>query len=244
MMQNVALAVGCCSFAMGRIIHLFTLWLPKYLQQNWQQECQNFLGLPTTLKNKKIKYFTLHRKFFFNKRYFVISFITTLLSVIVTLHFGATKQLIFALTFTWILMTLAIIDMDEQILPDIIVLPLLWLGMLLSLTSWFSSPEHSIIGASLAYTSLWSFTKIFYWITGKTGMGHGDFKFFAALGAWFGFINLPLIILIASFLGASVGFTQCLLKNQSLNKPFSFGPYLAIAGWVTLIWGNTLNSFI
>jgi leader peptidase (prepilin peptidase)/N-methyltransferase len=148
------------------------------------------------------------------------------------------------LTFTWALVALTVIDLDHQILPDIITLPLLWLGLLLSL-AWHPglaapAPADSwsaIIGAAAGYLSLWSVYWAFKLLTGKEGMGYGDFKLFGAFGAWMGWQMLPLIILLSAFTGAVVGIALIVLRGRDRNIPIPFGPYLAAAGWIALMWG-------
>ena len=175
-------------------------------------------------------------------RYPVVEIITALLSVIVAWQFGATTHMVAALILTWGLIVLSVIDFDRQLLPDVITLPLLWLGLLLSIFGIFSDSNASIIGAVLGYLSLWSVFQLFRLITGKEGMGFGDFKLLAVLGAWLGWLHLPLIILLSSVVGAVVGLLMILLMGHDRRLPIPFGPYLAAAGWVALIWGDRLNA--
>jgi leader peptidase (prepilin peptidase)/N-methyltransferase len=144
-------------------------------------------------------------------------------------------QYIGLIIFTFILIALAVIDWREQILPDPLNYSLLWLGLLCNTQHWFCDIQSAVIGVICGYISLWLIAKLFEKITGKSGMGHGDFKLFAALGAWLGWQFLPLIILIASVLGSSVALILMLLKKQNKNTPIAFGPYLAIAGWTLLV---------
>ena len=147
---------------------------------------------------------------------------------------------------TWTLVALSAIDVDHQLLPDDITLPLLWIGLLLSLAPTLPEfalpvePRASIIGAVVGYLSLWSVYKAFKWITGKEGMGYGDFKLFAALGAWMGWQMLLVILLIAAFSGAVVGISLIALRGRDRNIPIPFGPYLAAGGWIALMWGDVL----
>ena len=134
-----------------------------------------------------------------------------------------------ALLFTWALIPLFMIDFDHQILPDTITLPLLWAGLLLSLPGLFVDSTTSIIGAAAGYLSLWSIYHLFRLLTGKEGMGYGDFKLLGAIGAWVGWQALPVVILFSSVVGA-------------LNLPMPFGPFLAAAGWLTLLWGSDIIS--
>jgi leader peptidase (prepilin peptidase)/N-methyltransferase len=177
-------------------------------------------------------------------RYPIVELTTAILSAVVVWHFGWHWQSAAALVFTWALVALTVIDLDHQILPDVITLPLLWLGLLLSL-AWHAGlappapidPRSAIIGAVAGYLSLWSVYWAFKLLTGKEGMGYGDFKLFAAFGAWMGWQMLPLIILLSAFTGAVVGIALIVLRGRDRNVPIPFGPYLAAAGWIALLWG-------
>lgn len=175
-------------------------------------------------------------------RYPLIEAFTGITSVIVAWHFGYGIELPFALLLTWTLIALSFIDIDHQLLPDSITLPLLWLGLFLSLFSIFTNSQSSIIGAIAGYLSLWLVYQGFKLITGKEGMGFGDFKLLALLGAWFGWQYLPLIILLSSLVGAVIGIAMIVLVKKDRNIPIPFGPYLAAAGWLALLWGDQINS--
>jgi leader peptidase (prepilin peptidase)/N-methyltransferase len=166
-----------------------------------------------------------------------------LLSAIVAWHFGATWQCAAALALTWTLLTLAVIDFDTQLLPDDITLPLLWAGLLLSLGNVFVSVESAIIGAAAGYLSLWTVYWLFKLATGKEGMGYGDFKLLAALGAWLGWQALPQIILLSAVSGAAFGIAMMLFRGRDRQIPIPFGPYLATAGWISLLWGDDLTRW-
>jgi leader peptidase (prepilin peptidase)/N-methyltransferase len=144
---------------------------------------------------------------------------------------------LFCLIFTYSLIALAVIDMREQILPDQITLPLLWLGLILSLFGQWVDPFDAIIGAAVGYLSLWSVMQLFKLITGKEGMGYGDFKLNAAIGAWLGWQMVPIVILLSSFLGAVIGLFAIVFLGHDRRSPFAFGPYLCLAGWVAMQWG-------
>jgi leader peptidase (prepilin peptidase) / N-methyltransferase len=137
---------------------------------------------------------------------------------------------------------LALIDARTTLLPDSLTLPLLWLGLLLALAPVFVPLRDAVIGAAAGYLSLWSVFWIFKLLTGKDGMGYGDFKLFAALGAWLGWQSLPLILLLSSVVGAAVGIGVLILRRQGRDLQLPFGPYLAAAGWIALIWGDSLRS--
>ncbi len=157
-------------------------------------------------------------------------------------HFGWSPMLAATLAFTWMLLALAVIDLNTQLLPDSLTLPLLWLGLLLSLFRLFTVPTAAIVGAAAGYLSLWGVYHVFRLLTGKEGMGYGDFKLLAALGAWMGWVALPGIILLSSLVGALVGITLILARRQDRSVPIPFGPYLAAAGWIMLLWGDTLRQ--
>ena len=159
------------------------------------------------------------------------------------MKFGASLQTCFALLFTWALICLALIDFHTTLLPDTITLPLMWLGLLLSLVPVFVDSHSSIIGAAAGYLSLWLVFQTFKLITGKEGMGFGDFKLLAALGAWLGFTQLPLVILLSSLTGAVIGITMMMAFKHQRDKPIPFGPYLAIAGWIAFMWGDSLVAW-
>jgi len=175
-------------------------------------------------------------------RYPLIEFITALLSIMVAWHFGFTWPALAALFFTWALITLTMIDFDHQLLPDSITLPFLWLGLVLSLWPIFVDSPTAIIGAIAGYLSLWIVYWAFKLITGKEGMGYGDFKLLALLGAWMGWQMLPVIILLSSAVGAVVGITLILARGRDRNTAIPFGPYLAAAGWIALLWGHDISN--
>jgi leader peptidase (prepilin peptidase)/N-methyltransferase len=178
-----------------------------------------------------------------SKRYPLVEAVTALASVYVFYHFGASVQCLLALVFTWCLIALTMIDYDHQLLPDSITLPLLWLGLLANSQAVFVPLYDAVLGAAVGYLTLWSVYWLFRIITGKEGMGFGDFKLLAAAGAWFGWKMLPLIILLSSAVGAVVGITLILLKLQDRTKPIPFGPYLAAAAWIAMLYGNTLTNW-
>ena len=175
-------------------------------------------------------------------RYPLIELATGLLFLVTALQFGPTIQSIAALGLTAVLIALTGIDADTQLLPDNITLPLLWAGLLLSLFNVFTDPVSSIIGAIAGYMSLWSIYQLFRVLTGKEGMGHGDFKLMGALGAWMGWQMLPLVILLSSLVGAIIGLLLMALKRHEKGSPMPFGPFIAAAGWIALIWGDELIS--
>jgi len=180
-------------------------------------------------------------------RYPIIEAAVAAASLIVAYHFGPTWQTVVALPFTWALVALAVIDLDHQLLPDSITLPLLWAGLLVSAFDIAGGPPFaalraSVIGAAGGYLCLWSVYQLFKLVTGKEGMGFGDFKLLAALGAWLGWQSLPLVIVLSAGVGAVASAILLLVSRKSRETPVPFGPYLAGAGWIALLWGQDLTD--
>lgn len=175
-------------------------------------------------------------------RYPLVELLTGVLSGYVVYQFGWSLQSIAGLLLTWVLVALTFIDFDHQLLPDDIVLPTLWLGLGLSLIPVFAVPADSIVGTIFGYLCLWLVFHLFKMITGKEGMGHGDFKLLALLGAWFGWQYLPQIVLISTVIGSIVGITLIVLKKTNNDNAIPFGPYIALAGWSAMLWGDEINS--
>jgi leader peptidase (prepilin peptidase)/N-methyltransferase len=176
-------------------------------------------------------------------RYPAVEAVTAVLFVTIAWHFGPTYQCAAALLMTGFLVSLAGIDLDHQLLPDQMTLPLLWIGLLLSLDGLFVGPTTSIIGAAAGYLILWTVYQMFRLLTGKEGMGYGDFKLMAALGAWLGWQMLPLIVLLSSVLGAVTGLALMALRRHRKGQPMPFGPFIASAGWIALVWGEDIVDF-
>ena len=174
-------------------------------------------------------------------RYPLVELASAILSAGAAWHFGPTWQTVGALCLIWALLALALIDLDTQLLPDSITLPLLWLGLAFNLHRHFVALDAAVIGAMAGYLSLWSVYWLFKLATGKEGMGFGDFKLLAALGAWLGWSLLPTIILLSSLVGASVGIGLIVFARHGRNVPIPFGPYLAAAGIIALFWGEQIN---
>jgi leader peptidase (prepilin peptidase)/N-methyltransferase len=175
-------------------------------------------------------------------QYPLVEILTGLCSLIVAYVFGVSLQTLAALFFTWTLLSLAFIDLKKQLLPDSITLPLLWSGIFLGFFDLFTDLKSSVIGAIAGYLILWSVYQLFKLVTKKEGMGFGDFKLLAALGAWTGFEYLPQIILVSSIVGSVIGITMLITGRTGQQQPIPFGPYLAIAGWIALLWGETINN--
>ena len=175
-------------------------------------------------------------------RYPLIELLTAVLSVIAMRQFGFNEFGLAAVVFTWFLIALTFIDLDHQLLPDRITLPLLWLGLLINSYNSFTSLGSAVWGAALGYLSLWSVYWLFKLLTGKEGMGYGDFKLLAALGAWCGATALPLLILLSSVTGVILAVAMMVFNRHEAKNPLPFGPYLAIAGWVALLWGDKITT--
>jgi leader peptidase (prepilin peptidase)/N-methyltransferase len=177
-------------------------------------------------------------------RYPLVEMVTALTWVVCGLSFGVSTALAGALLLTAVLIVLTAIDLDHQLLPDSLTLPLLWVGLLINMTGTFTSLESALLGAVFGYLSLWSVYWLFKIITGKEGMGYGDFKLLAALGAWFGLAALPTIVLLSSLVGATLGLTLILTGQQTRETPMPFGPFLAGAGLIHLLYPNALLGWI
>ncbi|GGP21473.1 prepilin peptidase [Silvimonas iriomotensis] len=178
-------------------------------------------------------------------RYPAVELLTGLMTAFTGMHLGFGLHAIAAIVITWALIALFFIDADTYLLPDSITLPLMWAGMLFNLgDQGFTSLSSSVIGAAAGYLVLWSVFWLFKLATGKEGMGYGDFKLLAALGAWFGWQSLPVIVLLSSVAGALIGMTMVMAAKRGFGKPMPFGPYLALAGWGMLIWGPQLQALL
>lgn len=256
----------------GSFLNVVIYRLPLQLSTAWKRDALDFLGMEPELHPGKVNivfpashcpkcgaevkpwhnipllsYLLLKGKCASCKspislQYPLVEFICALMSTFVVYHFGLTTEGMLALLFSWALLALTGIDFNEQLLPDNITLPLLWLGLLVNLNNTFTSLENAVLGAVLGYLSLWWVFWLFKLLTGKEGMGHGDFKLLAALGAWLGWQQLLLIILLSSLVGAIVGIALILMAGRDRQIPIPFGPYLAAAGWIALVWGEQLTS--
>ena len=261
------------SLFIGSFLNVIIYRLPRMMEQSWSEECRIYLGLKPHSELEKLNlylpfshcpsckkvirpwhnipifsYFWLKGRCAYCKasvslRYPLVEVLTLIASFYVTLRFGFSLQLIAALLLTWISICLLFIDLDYQLLPDSLTLLLLWLGLFFSLLPVFRDSHDAIIGAIIGYLIFASTQWVFEQITGKTGMGQGDFKFLAALGAYLGWQMLPLIILLASFSGVIFAVTHMIIKRQFKSVPLPFGPYLAVAGWIAMLWGNEIMQY-
>jgi leader peptidase (prepilin peptidase)/N-methyltransferase len=175
-------------------------------------------------------------------RYPFVELLSGVTAAAVVIHYGFSPATVFALALTWSLIVLAAIDFDTQWLFDSITLPMLWLGLVVNYFGIFVSLEEAVLGAVFGYLALWSVYWGFKLATGKEGMGYGDFKLLAMLGAWLGWKVLPVIIVLSSVVGACIGIGLMVFTSHDRSKPIPFGPYLAIAGWIALLWGGDIMA--
>ena len=254
----------------GSFLNVVILRLPKMMEREWHQQCAELRGetietLPpisiakprsacphcqhkiTALENIPILSYLVLRgrcsqcNTSISPRYPIIEALTGIISGFVAWNFGYGFLALAALIFVWAMIALAFIDLDTQLLPDDITLPLLWAGLLVNLGDGFTDIRSAIIGAVSGFLALWSVYWCFKIVTGKEGMGYGDFKLLAVIGAWFGWKMLPLVILISSLVGAVVGIGLIVITKHGRNVPIPFGPYLVGGGLIALFWGNQLN---
>ncbi|MFT6422959.1 MAG: leader peptidase (prepilin peptidase)/N-methyltransferase [Thalassolituus sp.] len=176
-------------------------------------------------------------------RYPLVELVTAVMTAVLIVKFDWGWQLGAMVAFTWLLIAMSVIDIDHQILPDPMTLGLLWLGLLVNSQGLFTDLESAVYGAALGYGVLWAFFWIFKLATGKDGMGYGDFKLLAALGAWLGFQSLLTIIILSSVVGAVVGIAGILILGRDRQLPIPFGPYLAMAGWIAALWGDDITRW-
>lgn len=176
-------------------------------------------------------------------RYPIVEFVTMILSLVVAWTFGPSAEAVLGILVTWFFVSMTMIDIDHQLLPDSLTLPLMWIGLLAALIPVFTDLRSAVIGAAAGYLVLWTVYQLFRIITGKEGMGYGDFKLLAAIGALLGWQSLPIVILLSSLVGAIVGLVIIAVTGRDKNIPIPFGPYLAAAGWIAMLWGNSLSNW-
>lgn len=182
-----------------------------------------------------------HCKVAISVQYPLVEATSGILAGLVAWKFGFGWPAAAVLILTWTLLAASVIDFHHQLLPDDLILPLLWLGLSVALFGFFTDLRSAVIGAMAGYLSLWSVYQVFRLLTGKEGMGHGDFKLLAALGAWTGWQYLVIIVILSSLVGAAVGLALVLLRGRDRHIPMPFGPFLAAAGWITLLWGEAIH---
>jgi len=267
---GLAAMAGLLGLCVGSFLNVVIHRLPKIMEQEWQAQCAELRGEPastaanlslakprsrcpdcghqiTSMENIPVlSYLLLKGKCAgcgtsISARYPIIEVFTAVLSAYAAWHFGPTLQTVGALLLLWFLIALAAIDFDTQLLPDAITLPLLWLGLVFNLMDTYVDLPAAVVGAMAGYLALWTVFWLFKLATGKEGMGYGDFKLLAALGAWLGWQMLPTIILLSSVVGAVVGIALIVVARRGRNVPIPFGPYLAAAGGIALFWGPQLT---
>ncbi|OOZ15914.1 prepilin peptidase [Solemya velum gill symbiont] len=257
----------------GSFLNVLILRLPARMKYSWRLECEEFLGKEVSTEDEPpgiilpashcptcktrikpwhnipvISYLLLRGKCHtcntsISLRYPFIELLTGLLTLYAIIHFGVTAQALAAIILVWALIALTFIDIDEQLLPDSITLPLVWLGLFINTQSLFASPVDAIYGAVFAYLLLWSIYHLFRLVTGKDGMGFGDFKLLSLFGAWFGWQLLPQILIISSLSGVLGAVILMLAGKARMGKALPFGPYLALGGLIALFWGNEINTW-
>ena len=255
----------------GSFLNVVIHRLPRMLEQDWQAQCAelrgedapeatpyNLVTPPSTCPScghsirawenvPLVSYLLLRGRCSacgspIGRRYPLVELVSGLLSLAVIWQFGPNAQGLAALLLVWSLIALTFIDFDTQLLPDQITLPLLWLGLILNMNGLFVDLRTAVIGAAAGYLSLWLVFHSFRLLTGKEGMGYGDFKLLAMLGAWLGWQLLPQIVLVSSLVGAVTGLVLILFRGRDRNCPIPFGPYLAAAGLIALLWGDQIND--
>ena len=184
-----------------------------------------------------------HCKTSISIRYPLIEALTALASAVVAIEFGYSLQTLVLVPLTWVFVTLIFIDIDKMLLPDQLTQPLLWFVLLASSWAVFLSPKYTIIGAAAGYLSLWSVYWVFKLVTGKEGMGYGDFKLMAVVGAVVGAVKLPMVVLLSSAVGAVIGICMMIASEKTKDTHIPFGPYIAIAGWLTMLWGDEMLAW-
>jgi leader peptidase (prepilin peptidase)/N-methyltransferase len=264
---GAALVVG---LLIGSFLNVVIYRLPKMMEGEWQVQCAELRGesIPdtpkfnivtprsacpacghaiTALQNiPVVSWLVLGGRCAACKaritlRYPLVEILTGVLSAFIAWRFGFGVAALGALCFLWSLIALAFIDFDTQLLPDSITLPLIWVGLLFNLFGTFTDLDAAVIGAVAGYLILWTVYWLFKLLTGKEGMGFGDFKLLAAIGAWLGWTLLPAVILLSAGVGAVIGIVLILVARHGRGTPIPFGPYLALGGLVALIWGDTLT---
>lgn len=260
---------GALGLIVGSFLNVVILRLPRIMEQSWRRECCELMNQSAPDEPKislsspgsqcpgcgspirpwhnipVLSWLWLRGRCSYCQiaisiRYPLTELATALLSAAVAWHFGFGAQAASALLLIWMLVALTGIDIDTQLLPDTITLPLLWIGLGVNLFDIWTPLSSAVLGAMLGYGSLWSVYWLFKLVTGKEGMGYGDFKLLAALGAWFGWQAIPMMILLSSFVGAALGLAILVAKQQGRDTPMPFGPYLVGAGLLTLFFGDSL----
>ncbi|MNZ28769.1 Type 4 prepilin-like proteins leader peptide-processing enzyme [compost metagenome] len=269
MYLSIALLLG---LIVGSFLNVLVHRLPIMLERQWQAEAREVLELPSEAQAPRfdlllppsqcphcahrirpwenipvISYLALRGRCSscqarISPRYPLVELACGALTLFVAWRFGVTGTALALLVLSWGLLAMSMIDIEHQLLPDALVLPLLWLGLIVNAFEMFVPLEDALWGTVAGYLSLWSVFWVFKMVTGKEGMGYGDFKLLAMLGAWGGWQILPLTLLLSSLLGALIGLIMLRLQRKQASTPIPFGPYLAIAGWIALLWGGQITT--
>lgn len=257
------------ALCVGSFLNVVIARLPKMILSEWRTDCRELLDLPeekepkinlifprshcpkcqTTIsawQNIPLLSFIILKgkcrncKEKISWRYPTVELITAILALLCAIHFGQTLAFLFSLLFLFYAIAIFFIDLDHQLIPDCLSLSLLWVGLIANTHTMFTDINIAVLSAAGAYLFLWIFIQLFYWVTGKVGMGNGDFKLYAAFGAWMGWQVLPLILLMSSLIGAIVGIIYLRISNQTKDTPVPFGPFLIAAGFVALLYGQEI----
>jgi len=267
----LVVAAVVAGLMVGSFLNVVIHRLPKMLERQWRAECAELAGgtplapvarydlavqrstcpkcgskITAAQNIPLVSYLVLRGRCAncrepISPRYPVVEAVSGALAGYVAWRYGLSSALFGALIFTWAMIALTFIDLDTFYLPDSITLPLLWAGLLFNTGATFIDLRSAVIGAVAGYLALWSVFWAFKFATGKEGMGYGDFKLLAAIGAWLGWKMLPLVILLSSVVGAVVGIALIVFAKHAREKPIPFGPYLAVAGLIALFWGEQIN---
>ena len=267
------ITAGVIGLLIGSFLNVVVWRLPKMLEREWRLQAHDVLDLPPEAPGPVYNLILPHSEcphcghrirawenipvlsYLFlrgrcsscatpiSKRYPLTELACGVLSAFVAWHFGFGWQACMVLVLSWGLLAMSLIDAEHQLLPDVLVLPLIWLGLIVNSFGLFVSLHDALWGTVAGYMALWSVFWLFKLITGKDGIGYGDFKLLAMLGAWGGWQILPLTILLSSLLGAIIGVILLRLRDAKTSTPLPFGPYLAIAGWIALLWGGQITDF-
>ena len=269
---SLTAVAGLLGAIVGSFLNVVILRLPRMLEARWRRDACEFLQLPDdqaaprlTLAHPAshcphcgapirawhnipiLSWLLLRGRAAccgarISAQYPLVEALSAVLAAACAWHFGYGWALAGSLVFSWMLLALAVIDLNTQLLPDDLTLPLLWLGLLGATAGVFSTPTAAIVGAAAGYLSLWTVASLFRLLRGREGMAPGDFKLLAAIGAWLGWHALPEVILLSSLVGAVVGSLLMVLRRQDRSQPIPFGPYLAGAGWLAMLWGDSLRE--
>lgn len=267
-MAIILLCTALIGLIMGSFFNVIIYRLPIMLERGWQKDCENFLGLTPTVEKTQfnlclpashcpkcqhklaiidniplLSFIFLRGKCRYcqakiSYQYLIVELLSALAAVIAIAYFGLTWKGLLVVVFSWFLICLSGIDWRKQILPDVINYCFLWLGLIVNLFNIFTTTKSAVIGAVVGYISLWLINSVYRLLTKKDGIGQGDFKLLASLGAWLGWQQIPFIILISALIGSLVGILLILSRKHEWQRPIPYGPYLALAGWLALLFGT------